>query len=160
MFNLLQGHIAAYYSNSLGKFRRNLGTVVESRKQTWPWEIWNSYRACSHNQYILQQMRFVVQHTRHVCKLPHVAAFRAFLRQLLWLIWMSELDNLLSVDKKNQLDVTFCILYFSSNSCSTRFEQPCAHHQELTTAWCYSLVLVCAVAAGRLSRLLYSLFLF
>ena len=23
------------------------------------------------------------------------------------------------VDKKNQLDVTFCILYFSSNSCSS-----------------------------------------
>ena len=38
------------------------------------------------------------------------------------------------VDKKNQLDVTFCILYFSSNSCSTCFGQPCAHHQELTTA--------------------------
>ena len=38
-----------------------------------------------------------------------------------------------SVDKKNQLDVTFCILYFSSNSCSTCFGQPCAHHQELTT---------------------------
>ena len=37
-------------------------------------------------------------------------------------------------DKKNQLDVTFCILYFSSNSCSTCFGQPCAHHQELTTA--------------------------
>ena len=54
-------------------------------------------------------------------------------------------------DKKNQLDVTFCILYFSSNSCSTCFGQPCAHHQDLTTAWCYSLVLVCAVAAGRLS---------
>jgi len=49
-----------------------------------------------------------------------------------------------SVDKTNQLDVTFCILYFSSNSCSTCFGQPCAHHQELTTAWCYSLVLVCA----------------
>ena len=48
-----------------------------------------------------------------------------------------------SVDKKNQLDVTFCILYFSSNSCWTCFRQPCAHHQELTTAWCYSLVLVC-----------------
>jgi hypothetical protein len=30
--------------------------------------------------------------------------------------------------------VTFCILYFSSNSCSTCFGQPCAHHQELTTA--------------------------
>ena len=57
-----------------------------------------------------------------------------------------------SVDKKNQLDVTFCIFYFSSNSCSTCFVQPCAHHQELTTAWCYSLVLVCAVAAGRWSR--------
>jgi len=39
-----------------------------------------------------------------------------------------------SVDKKNQLDVTFCILYFSSNSCSTCFRQPCAHHQELTIA--------------------------
>ena len=26
-----------------------------------------------------------------------------------------------SVDKKNQLDVTFCVLYFSSNSCSTCF---------------------------------------
>ena len=40
----------------------------------------------------------------------------------------------LCVDKKNQLDVTFCILYFSSNSSSTCFGQPCAHHQELTTA--------------------------
>ena len=39
-----------------------------------------------------------------------------------------------SVDKKNQLDVTFCILYFSSNSCSTCFGQPCGRHQELTTA--------------------------
>ena len=56
------------------------------------------------------------------------------------------------VDKKNQLDVTFGILYFSSNSRSTCFGQACAHHQELTTAWFYSLVLVCAVAAGRLSR--------
>ena len=50
------------------------------------------------------------------------------------------------------VDVTFCIVYFSSNSCSTCFGQPCAHHQELTTAWYYSLMLVCAVAAGRLSR--------
>ena len=57
-----------------------------------------------------------------------------------------------SMDKKNQLHVTFCILYFSSNSCSTCFGQPCAHHQERTTAWCYSLVLVCAVAAGMWSR--------
>jgi len=63
-------------------------------------------------------------------------------------IWLKV--NLLSVDKKTQLDVTFCILYFSSNSCSTCFGQPCAHHQELTNAWCYSLVLVCAVAAGIL----------
>ena len=37
------------------------------------------------------------------------------------------------VDKKNQLDVNVCILYFCSNSCSTCFGQPCAHHQELTT---------------------------
>jgi hypothetical protein len=55
------------------------------------------------------------------------------------------------VDKKNELDVPFCILYFSSNSCSTCFGQPCAHHQQLTTAWCYSLVLVCFLAAGRWS---------
>jgi len=34
----------------------------------------------------------------------------------------------------NRLDVTFCILYISSNSCSTCFGQPFAHHQELTTA--------------------------
>ena len=46
----------------------------------------------------------------------------------------SSFDDLSLVDKKNQLDVTFCILYFSSNSCSTCFGQPCAHHQELTTA--------------------------
>ena len=37
------------------------------------------------------------------------------------------LYNVRCVDKKNQLDVTFCILYFSSNSCSTCFGQPCAH---------------------------------
>ena len=43
-------------------------------------------------------------------------------------------DRVNCVDKKNQLDVTICILYFSSNSCSTCFGQPCAHHQELTTA--------------------------
>ena len=47
------------------------------------------------------------------------------------------------VDKKNQLDVTFCIIYFSSTSFPTCFGQPCTHHQQLTTAWCYSLVLVC-----------------
>jgi len=63
-----------------------------------------------------------------------------------------EKNQTLSVDKKNQLDVTFCIPYFYSNSCSTCFGKQCAHHQELTTAWCYSLVLVWAVAAGRWSR--------
>ena len=42
--------------------------------------------------------------------------------------------------------------HFFSTSCSTCFGQPCAHHQELTTALFYSLVLVCAVAAGRFSR--------
>ena len=64
---------------------------------------------------------------------------------------LAQITRNVSVDKKNQLDVTFCIIYFSFNSCSTCFGQPCAHHQELTTAWSYSLVLVCAVAAGRLS---------
>jgi len=39
-----------------------------------------------------------------------------------------------SVDKKTQIDGTFCILYFSSNSCSACLGQSCAHHQELTTA--------------------------
>jgi hypothetical protein len=65
-------------------------------------------------------------------------------------MWIQHKQN--CVDKKNQLDVTFCILYFSSNSCSACFGQPCARQQELTTAWCYSLVLVCAAAAERLSR--------
>ena len=51
---------------------------------------------------------------------------------VIWII-IPELTYI-SVDKKNQLDVTFCIIYFSSNSCSTCFGQPCAHHQELTTA--------------------------
>ena len=45
----------------------------------------------------------------------------------------------------------FLYSLFSSNCCSTCFGQPCTHHQGLTTAWCYSLVLVCAVAAGRWS---------
>jgi hypothetical protein len=47
-------------------------------------------------------------------------------------VWLTVHRN--SVWIKNQLDVTFCILYFSSNSCSTCFGQPCAHHQELKTA--------------------------
>ena len=36
-------------------------------------------------------------------------------------IWRNPKFN--SVDKKNQLDVTFCILYFSSNSCPKHVEQ-------------------------------------
>ena len=35
----------------------------------------------------------------------------------------------IGVDKKNQLDVTFCILYFSSNSCSTCWIQ------KVTSSW-------------------------
>jgi len=56
--------------------------------------------------------------------------------------YVSILNDSKDADKKNQLDVTCCIFYFSSNSCSTCFGQPCAHHQELTTAWYYSLLLV------------------
>ena len=62
-------------------------------------------------------------YTLHVC----------FINLSLFVCVASKLSNSI-VDKKNQLDVTFCILYFSSNSCSTCFGQPCAHHQELTTA--------------------------
>ena len=50
------------------------------------------------------------------------------------LYYDQQMHNYISVDKKTKLDVTFCILYFYSNSCSKRFGQPCAHHQELTTA--------------------------
>ena len=67
-------------------------------------------------------------------------------------VWLTVHRN--SVWIKNQLDVTFCILYFYSNSCSTCFGQPCAHHQELTTARCYILVLVCALAAKHVEQLL------
>ena len=35
-------------------------------------------------------------------------------------VWLT-VHRKFSVDKKYQLDVTFCILYFSSNSCSTCF---------------------------------------
>jgi len=45
-----------------------------------------------------------------------------------------EKNQTLSVDKKNQIDVTFCIPYFYSNSSSTCFEQPSAHNKELTAA--------------------------
>ena len=61
----------------------------------------------------------MIKNTEYISKLVSASAF---------------IKQPLSVDKKNQLDVTFCILYFSSNSCSTCFGQPCAHHQELTTA--------------------------
>ena len=56
------------------------------------------------------------------------------LLMIILLLLLLLITVLFSVDKKNQLDVTFCILYFSSNSWSTCFGQPCAHHQELTTA--------------------------
>jgi len=41
--------------------------------------------------------------------------------------------NSVWIRKTNWMSL-FCIHYFSSNSCSTCFGQPCAHHQELTTA--------------------------
>ena len=56
------------------------------------------------------------------------------------------------VDKNIQVDVTFCILYFSSNNCWICFGQPCTHYEELRTAWCYCFVFVCALASGRLTR--------
>jgi len=53
---------------------------------------------------------------------------------IFWNFHVQAVKTRLSVWIKNQLYVTFCILYFSSNSCSTCFGQPCTHHQELTTA--------------------------
>ena len=57
-----------------------------------------------------------------------------FLYQAKCILTLKGYIDLFSVDKKNQLDVTFRIFYFSSNSCLTYFGQPCAHHQEMTTA--------------------------
>ena len=65
-------------------------------------------------------------------------------------VWLTVHRN--SVWIKNQLDVVFVFFISLLIVGSTCFGQPCAHHQELTAAWCYSLVLVCAVAAGRWSR--------
>jgi len=112
--------------------------------------------------------RFTVHHQESSIVFTTTAVFRTEILKIFKISsvqtgWFKKIDAVsyiyicwtiqgISVDKKNQLDVTFCILYFSSNSCSICFGQPCAHHQELTTASCYSLVLVCAVAAGRLSR--------
>ena len=51
------------------------------------------------------------QDTGKVCKMEH----RFTKEPCQYLIYYT------NVDKKNQLDVTFCILYFSSNSCSTHY---------------------------------------
>ena len=93
------------------------------------------------NVFILSTLRVVI------CSLVfliHLMNFSSLLRLLhtMCLRFLNKLQDefftskqkKVSVDKKNQLDVTFCILYFSSNSCSTCFGQPCAHRQELTTA--------------------------
>ena len=60
----------------------------------------------------------VAQHVsgNHV---PIISSWR--LRDVIALCWY--------VTWLHQLDVTFCILYFSSTSCSKCFGQPCAHHQ-------------------------------
>jgi len=90
--------------------------------------------------------------TQHVSG-NHVPIIRRWrLRDVLALCWY--------VPWLQQLDVTFCNLYFSCNSSSTCFGQPCDHHQELTTASCYSPVLVCVVAALTRCHLMYFLILF
>jgi len=48
---------------------------------------------------------------------------------------------------RNQLDVTWCYIYFLFISNSTCFGQPCAHPQELTIRWFYRRVWCSAVAA-------------
>jgi len=100
-------------------------------------------------EYLPQSVNSLPQNRSRMA--PSMLKFRICNRYTPWVQSQSGKVFETSVDRKNQLDVTFCILYFSSNSCSTCFGQPCAHHKELTTALCYNLVFVCAVAAGRLS---------
>jgi hypothetical protein len=57
-----------------------------------------------------QNCRCITPDIINVNKMPSFQCF-LYLRE----------QNKVSVDKKNQLDVTICILYFSSNSCSTCF---------------------------------------
>ena len=117
----------------------------------WNMEVWQMVcvgATCALHQYCAQTYLF--ENLLNSLKCSSLMKIRIGMANAKPLIFLKQTSTC-SVDKKNQLDVTFCILYFSSNSCSTCFGQPCAHHQELTTAWCYSLVLVCAVAAGRLS---------
>ena len=100
---------------------------------------------------VLNLLYFYISTFRSVCAVPNVAVCCSSLTSSLhyyyyyyyyitvcWphgLCYSVAPENTCNcVDKKNQLDDTFCILYFSSNSCSTCFGQPCAHHQELTTA--------------------------
>jgi hypothetical protein len=65
----------------------------------------------------------------------HVPIIRIWLlRDVIALCWYVPLLQEGGQDRL-AIDDTFCILYFSSNSCSTCFGQPCAHHQELTTVW-------------------------
>ena len=106
------------------------------------------FRKSVHPCLVATALQFLTKFAAAACaqNLPyvipiHIALFTPNLR-VLWKDFSISPANSISVDKKN---------HFSSNSCSTCFGQPCAHHQELTTAWCYSLVLVCAVAAGRWS---------
>ena len=104
-----------------------------------------------HNTARLSSFYTYVNHFNFRQGITLIALILALLIDNLQLYIGSNICKKFNVDKKNQLDVTFCILYFSSKSCSTCLGQPCTHHQELTTAWCYSLVLVCAMAAGRWS---------
>ena len=140
--------------------------VIKARHHISEFEIyWSRGSACAYRKVFNQSVTFIYSLTLLV-KTAFIRICREFVMQFFW--YMSDQLNVNcivdffsstryisylflkliegSVDRKNQLDVTFCIFYFSSNSCSTCFGQPCAHHQELTTAWCYSLVLVCATA--------------
>ena len=84
--------------------------------------------------YSFNDLKFTVKHLKRFCMFrsydhPQGAYIQSYSSKTI-----SDINRYINVDKKNQLDVTFCILYFSSNSCSTCFGQPCVHHQELTTA--------------------------
>ena len=79
----------------------------------------------------------VYNHFSCICVYIYVCVYiyiYIYIMEIIKFSFLHEEFRTFSVDKKNQLEVTFCILYLSSNSCSTCFGQPCAHHDELTTA--------------------------
>jgi len=89
---------------------------------------------------------FFVLHTVHI----HITNTSAnWLKYTLWQILISYHSKKIFRIKgiqygiRNQLDVTWCYIYFLFISSTTCFGQPCAHPQEMTTQWFYRRVWWC-----------------